>query len=1625
MATEEKKVEGQQKESFAAYNVIRNRLLDRSKDLKESLDKLNKDRTDIFGENAAKLIKTEAIVTENNCVPRDIVPVGNKVILGYNVHMGLKTQVKISDVFSVYEYSDGNFKKAENTLLLDSKFQSEFTDLYKYYKESFFSKFFEKDGYIYMVFQNGKDYNNIKTFKWFVKDGKLEYHGNRSSHEVVYNKQQEVEWIRTGRDEQVTGEFPHVSIKDKIFVETIGGDLTLKIENNTNSGEGIYAEPVENQDQSLDDGEISYAMVGNLILLKIRPYQENDYRYLVFNEKTKEVFRIDSIEKSVVLLPEDHGILVPDGLIRQSGGFTKFEVEVDNTVYQEKKASINGEDYQYIFYNHPSGEYYIYSYNIINQNANPPLIASGYSHFDNGHLAVFKADPEPKRNHTLQIWETSFTSFEKSINPELEGTFLYNLGNKTIVRAIADITTLYKLIRKEDSYYGLYVDIVSDAETIINSFFWLDKKEAYGLKGHLLNIKDAAAIAIKEFEKVNKIKEATAKKSKEVEESVNSILKTIKYTQFEKISDFVAYLTKLRQLRGELANLKDLQFVDLAKVEKLSEVIREANEKLSEDCVEYLLLDESLTPYISSVEECKEALGNITKVVDGKELEEKIVAISEELELLINIVNNLKIDDTTKSSEIIDKISELFAHLNQTKSKLTNIVNNLDSKERKAEFYSKLNLVTHSVSNYLNLCDTMEKVDSYLTKIVVQIDELESKFSDFDEFIPQLTEKREEIVSTFTTKKQQLLEKRNKKINSLGDAADRVFKGLENRLKSLDDVSLINEIFSTDLMVEKLRDIIESLISLGDATKASEIESRLKTLKENSIRQLKDKQELFLDGNTIKFGKNNFLVTDQKTELTMLKKDEFYYYHISGTDFWEKVEDSRLYEYKRVWDQELVSESSKVYRGEYLAYSIFKKYEKANTLDELYTMGDDGLKKVIKTYTEENYNEYYTKGVHDIDAFTLLKAIISLNREIELALYRPEVRVVAQFFWDFGIEQEEKELLHNRLKSLNMIAKYSKGTLTNGITPILVEKLEGFYAEYAWLPKADVKRTAEYLAKELSANDSFVVSKEAQELYTEFNSYLAGKNAKGDFNLSLERLKDDFHGRYILTNEWIDAFVYEKDIEKTHYLYELLSITLHGNIDTRRVIKEGARLKVEGLLGIHGIIDNGKYEINLVDYFSKLEEFTNYNVKEFHKFQELKSKLISEMKYKLKFSELKANVLSSFVRNKLIDQVYLPLIGDNFAKQIGVAGKNKRTDNMGMLLMISPPGYGKTTLMEYIASRLNMLLVKINCPTIGNGVTSLDPSEAGNANAREELEKLNLAFELGNNVIIYLDDIQHSNPEFLQKFISLCDGQRKIEGIWKGRSKSYQFRGKKLAVVMAGNPYTESGDKFQIPDMLANRADVYNLGDMLRENEAAFKLSYLENAMTSNQYLNKLYMKNQEDTYKLINAIRDNNREDLELSESYTEADIEEYLSVLKNMLKVRDEILTVNMEYIASAAQNDKYRTEPPFKLQGSYRNMNKIAERIVPVMNSNEVRELVAKSYENDAQTLASEAEASLLKFKEITDRLDKITEKRWMEIKKIYLENKRSKDGDRVIQVVEELNKIGVNLKLLSELFSNNKK
>ena len=369
---------------------------------------------------------------------------------------------------------------------------------------------------------------------------------------------------------------------------------------------------------------------------------------------------------------------------------------------------------------------------------------------------------------------------------------------------------------------------------------------------------------------------------------------------------------------------------------------------------------------------------------------------------------------------------------------------------------------------------------------------------------------------------------------------------------------------------------------------------------------------------------------------------------------------------------------------------------------------------------------------------------------------------------------------------------------------------------------------------------------------------------------------------------------------------------------------------------------------------------------------------------------------------------------------MGTIGDNKRSDLMGMLMMISPPGYGKTTLMEYVASRLGLIFMKINCPSLGHDVVSLDPQQAPDATSRQELEKLNLGLEMGNNVMLYLDDIQHTNPEFLQKFISLCDGTRRIEGVWRNKTKTYDMRGKKFCVVMAGNPYTETGEAFQVPDMLANRADIYNLGDILGGMDEQFALSYIENCLTSNSVLAPLATRDLNDLYKIVRMVNGENIATTDLSHQYSGAEINEITEVLKKLFVIQDVVLKINQQYIASAAQSDEYRTEPAFRLQGSYRNMNKMAEKVSSVMNQNELMQMIADHYVGESQLLTNGSEENLLKLAELRGELEGDDLQRWQKIKADFVRAKSmgGADADVGSKVVTQLYDLVESVRSLSE-------
>ncbi|WP_222931521.1 DNA repair ATPase [Xanthovirga aplysinae] len=1548
------------------YEILQNRLQNSGHELRSRLEQLNETRKEVFGSIETNLIATERVNTENNCVSRDMVPLGDQFIFGYNVFIGLKTETKLSDVFSIYTYEDHSFHQATMGLIADDRFEDDFKKLYKYYRDSRFRKFVKKEGFLYMVFKIGKAETDLKAFKWRIEGKKLIYVDNRSEHEVVFPDQHEFQWIRTKREQYREGKHPHISIEDKIFVETLGGGLTIKVEDNTEDGQGIYAEEVEHKEQRLEDAEIYYAIIGNLIALKIRPFREDDFRYIVYNSKQQEARRVDALKDSCVLLPADHGIIFSHGYYLQTGEFKLFDNQLTEMLFERQLVSPNGEDFLYVFYNRAEGLYLLLSYNLIAQKVDKPILCHGYALFENGELCFFRDDETAKKHHALQIWQTPYTGPNFEL-PKLNDSYLYKVGNKEIVTAMAEAYELLTLLNKEDSYEGLYYDLIKGSTDLLDSYYWLDKEDAFSLKEPLKQLLDTATSAVDEFDKVSQIKANTQEQTLITFGRADELIKKINRQKITHINDFVAFISDLRTIRGEVISLKDLRYVVLETVEEYEGALEDLNKKLSADCVQFLLKVEALAPYRDNVNELKGEVEAVAKVSQGRKLQEENNKLAKELEMLIDIVSNLQQDDATETTRILDSISAIYANFNQIKASLKRKLKELLLVEGKAEFNAQLKLIDQGVANYLDLCDQPEKCDEYLTKLMVQIEELEGKFSEFDEFIERLSQLREEIYNAFDSRKQFLLEARNKRANTLLQAADRLLSAVKSRVNRFKSANEVNGYFASDLMLEKLRSIVEELQQMGDNVKADDIQSRMKSLKTETLRQLKDKNELFTEGdNLLKFGDYHFTVNTQALGLTMVYRDKKMNFHLTGTNFFEEVKDEAFLSCQEVWEQTLVSENQQVYRSEYLAFQLYQRAqsstneEGALNLHDLYKLNEQELLEYVQGFMAIRYNEGYVKGVHDQDAAKILKALVSLKTKASLLSYDSLNRSVAALYWRLFANESSKGSFEQQLKGVSAILKvFPDSKEFEDLKKNLQQQINAFAETTGLFQLEDITQAGEYLFYELLEDKSLVVSKEAQELYQLFEARLKAKQAWKSFEASLQAIQESPELRFIQLTRWLRAFVQQEGCyQYVDNISETAAIFLTEGFAKARRIETSLGMSMESLQGDHRLIAENGYQLHLTNFIKRLNNFSQHTVPLFEQFSELKKQLIHKQEEVLRLKEFKPKVMSSFVRNKLIDKVYLPLIGANLAKQIGTGGENKRTDLMGMLLLISPPGYGKTTLMEYIANRLGIIFMKINGPAIGHEVTALDPAEAPNAGARQELEKLNLSFEMGDNVMIYLDDIQHCNPEFLQKFISLCDAQRKIEGVYKGKSKTYDFRGKKVCVVMAGNPYTESGDKFQIPDMLANRADIYNLGDVIGDAEEVFKLSYIENCLTSHPLMNKLASKSFKDVHAILRLAETGQQEGLEFEAKHSAEELNEYVAVLKKLLKVRDIVLKVNMQYIYSASQAEEYRKEPPFKLQGSYRNMNKMVEKISAIMNEKELKSVILSHYEGESQTLTSGA-------------------------------------------------------------------
>ncbi|MFH0244267.1 DNA repair ATPase [Streptomyces sp. HK10] len=1628
---------------------------------------LNDRRVEAFGGAGLELAGAARLDTGRPRVPCDAAAVGGALLLGANPPAGHGRPESVADVLTLHRLRvrDGGPPAFEPAgpdavpgLLDDPRLHRDAGELFRYYRHARLLRLRRTGPLLLAVFSVGERATDIRVLRWRAEDGgavayldakgerdHLEHPARTAGSTGTVSSARDVLWTPAAREDHVTGRHPHVAVDGgTLYVSTVGGFLTVKTDNDTETAGGVHSEPVEDSLQALADAEIAHARVGPLVLLRVLPYNETAHRHLVFNTRTREVLRLDGIGQACRRLPDDQGVVFPGGCYladAPAGSAARtFEADTEGMEFEAEVRSPNGEDVLYVFHAPARGRSLLLPYNLIRKEAAAPIPAPGHALFDDGTLAVLGETPggEETAAHPVRLWNTPYALHSRATGPAGDGP-LTRVGNAELVRGISDCLSVVRLAEgvtgRTARGTGGALPAAAALEAVTaacaraaDRHHWLDApglaEELEGLGSPLRTLREAAGQAVAEYARVAELRERASKAVEETAARTTALVRRARGEAPGEAAGWVALLAELRRARGPVETLRELRHADPGRIGALGAELDEALAATGRRAAADLARADAFDGVGAVVAELADLAAAAPTAAEADTLGERIAGHADGLGAVTEVIGSLEVGDATVRTAVLERIGEATAAVNRARAVLEGRRRELLEAEGRAEFAAETALLGQAVTGALAAATTPDECDEQLGRLLVRLEDLQARFGAHEDFFARLAERREEIRETFAARRQAQLDERARRAERLAVSAARVLETVARRCASLASAEEVAAHFAADPLVARIRATAGELRALGDTARAEELTASLAAARQEADRALRDRVELGAgDGGgrgTVRLGRHRFAVSTRPLEVTLVPHGDGLAFAVSGTGYRAAVRGADFAATREFWDQPLVSESPCVYRAEHLAAAVLADlpHDAAGAAGA----GDadaESLLPLVRRAAGTAYDEGYDRGVHDHDAAAILARALRLRAGAGLLRFTPRVRAAAQLFWAYGADGPARDAWTVRAQSLTR-ARAAFGA--RGVLEPLAAELGGAVQEFlnrAGLPAPPrPAAVGTYLAEELAfSGGRFAVGPAARALLDGFHASLGGARSAPaeEFAEDLRALGGGTPGepgrlaaRHQLAAAWLGAYA-ESAARDGHGggpdagrdagpgadaappdLPEAVAVALCGEALEHRDVDAPLTAVVTGLLGTHPRISGGALPLRLDEFLARTEEFRGVRVPAHRAYTRRRAELLDAERERLRLDAYVPRVLPAFVRNRLIDEVYLPLIGDNFAKQLGTAGEDRRTDSQGLLLLLSPPGYGKTTLMEYVAARLGLAFVRVDGPALGHRTTSLDPAAAPDATARREVEKINFALETGSDVLLHLDDVQHTSPELLQRFIPLCDAQRRLDGVRfsDGRPATYDLRGKRFAVCMTGNPFTESGARFRVPDMLANRADVWNLGDVLSGREELFAFSHIENSLTANPVLAPLASRERADTGLLVRlAAGDPSARPDRLSHPYAPAELEQVLGVLRGLLRVRRTVLAVNAAYIASASGDEAARTEPPFRLQGSYRDTGKLAGRLAPVMTDEEVEALIDDHYTAEARTLSADAEANLLKLAELRGRMTRERERRWREVREAF--------------------------------------
>jgi hypothetical protein len=568
--------------------VLRRRLGEQGQKLQAIAQGINAQRLQEFGDSRMELVGRLRIRSEHNCVGRDIVQVGDLLLFGYNVFIGLKSTTRVADVFGLYrlvEVGDGyDVTPVDHagSFLGDPGFVRDFTELYAYYKDARLLQLIVRDGKLLAAFQIGLNANDVRVFRWsLASSGEVGYIDARGERDIALPPPFDFEWIRATKStggqrppSRTSTSSTPCSSRPPAATSPSRSRTTPRPAPASTASRSRTRRSRWTMRRSSSPRRLADPAEGAAV-------PRDDVARAGLQHPDRQGVRQDAIVQACIQLPEDHGIIFPGGYYLQNGEHKAFDAAVQGMQYKRMIRSPNGEDVLYVFYERESGLSALLVYNMIQRRLQPPVLAHGYARLHDGRMVLFHAEnDDPTRVHQMQVWQTPFASDEYAAARPPGTSFMGRIGNAELVRAVSNLLDLGRDIEREDVSGARYELLAHNTRRLFDIHHWIDDAQCGGLSTLLHEIAATGESVLDEFEKVQDVRRQSDVAMTQARATQRALLGRLQPEGWTGIQSFVDALAEITAQRGHLLTIRDYRYIDTAAIDAMGVELQQASERV-------------------------------------------------------------------------------------------------------------------------------------------------------------------------------------------------------------------------------------------------------------------------------------------------------------------------------------------------------------------------------------------------------------------------------------------------------------------------------------------------------------------------------------------------------------------------------------------------------------------------------------------------------------------------------------------------------------------------------------------------------------------------------------------------------------------------------------------------------------------------------------------------------------------------------------------------------------------------------------------------------------------------------------------------------------------------------------